>query len=80
MTAYSNGVAADAIEGVTWVKASASDSYANCVEIARLQDGQVAFRNSRFPSGPALVFTCSEMDAFLDGARKGEFDRMIGQN
>ncbi|MGW5677905.1 DUF397 domain-containing protein [Streptomyces sp. NPDC003860] len=72
---YGNGVAADAIEGVAWVKASASDAFNSCVEIAQLGD-HVAVRNSRFPGGPALVFTRSEFAAFLDGAEKGEFARM----
>ncbi|MFI7100888.1 DUF397 domain-containing protein [Streptomyces sp. NPDC050161] len=76
MVHYGNGVAADSIEAAAWVKAEASDPVGNCVEIARLDGGEVAFRNSRFPGGPALVFTRSEMAAFLDGARKGEFDRM----
>ncbi|MFI9051546.1 DUF397 domain-containing protein [Streptomyces sp. NPDC053427] len=74
MAEYGNGVSASAIEAVTWVKAKASDPYHDCVEIARLDDGEVAVRNSRFPDGPALVFTRSEVAAFLDGARKGEFD------
>ena len=30
-------------------------------------------RNSRDPDGPALVFTGAEWDAFLGGARDGEF-------
>ena len=30
-------------------------------------------RNSRHPDGPALVFTRAEWDAFLGGARDGEF-------
>ncbi|CAL9635689.1 hypothetical protein SUDANB120_06199 (plasmid) [Streptomyces sp. enrichment culture] len=71
-----NGVAADSISGVAWRKASASDTFEACVEVARLGDGEVAFRNSRFPAGPALVFTRPEMLAFLDGAKKGEFDGM----
>jgi hypothetical protein len=73
MGMYDNGVAASSIEGTAWVKATASDSFNNCVEIARLADGEVAMRNSRFPHGPALVFTRSEFAAFLDGAGRGEF-------
>jgi hypothetical protein len=38
-----------------------------------LSDGSVAMRNSKFPNGPALVFTSSEFAAFLDGAGSGEF-------
>ncbi|MFE7272551.1 DUF397 domain-containing protein [Streptomyces sp. NPDC057623] len=76
MGGYVNGVAADSIDGADWVKASASDAYADCVEVARLGENEVAMRNSRFPGGPALVFTCSELRAFLSGAAGGEFDTL----
>ncbi|MGI5484923.1 DUF397 domain-containing protein [Streptomyces lavendofoliae] len=75
-TSYSNGVSAHTIKEAVWVKARASDAFNNCVEIARLEHGEVAIRNSRFPQGPALVFTRSEIAAFLDGAQRGEFDGM----
>lgn len=78
MAGYENGVRADSIEGAVWVKATASDAYNDCVEIAKLPQGGAALRNSRFPEGPALIFTPSELAAFLDGAKKGEFDGMPG--
>lgn len=63
-----------------WQKAIASDS-GNCVELARSEDtdlhigdGQIAMRNSRFPDGAVLVFTKTEIAAFLNGAKAGEFD------
>ncbi|MFC9856273.1 MULTISPECIES: DUF397 domain-containing protein [unclassified Streptomyces] len=74
---YDNGVSADAITGVTWVKSSLSDGIGgNCVEIARLTEGHVALRNSRDTSGPALVYTSGEWNAFLQSAKDGEFDGM----
>jgi len=45
------------------------------VEVAFLASGEIAMRNSRHPSGPALIFTSSEWDAFLGGAKDGEFSR-----
>lgn len=48
------------------------------VEFAVLDDGQVAVRNARDPEGPVLVYTPDEISAFIDGARKGEFDDMVG--
>jgi len=33
----------------------------------------MAVRNSRFPDGPALLFTRAEWDAFLKGALDGDF-------
>jgi hypothetical protein len=62
--------------GVTrpWVKSSYSGpTGGNCVEVAFLADGEVAVRNSRDLDGPALIFTSGEWDAFLAGARDGEF-------
>ncbi|MCJ0868688.1 DUF397 domain-containing protein [Streptomyces sp. AP-93] len=73
---YENGAPAHSIAEAVWVKARASDAFNNCVEISRIGDGGVALRNSRYPEGPALVFTRSEILAFLDGAVKGEFDGM----
>jgi hypothetical protein len=32
-------------------------------------------RNSRYPSGPALIFTAAEWDAFIGGVADGDFDR-----
>jgi hypothetical protein len=59
-----------------WIKSSFSGpTGGNCVEVAFLADGQVAVRNSRYADGPALVFTGAEWDAFLSGARGGEFDQ-----
>jgi Domain of unknown function (DUF397) len=56
-----------------WMKSSYSGPQGNCVEVSYLADGQVAMRNSRHPSGLALVFTGAEWEAFLRGARDGEF-------
>lgn len=60
--------------GARWVKSSYSGpTGGNCVEVAFLANGQVAVRNSRRPSGSALVFSAPEWDAFLNGAKDGEF-------
>jgi hypothetical protein len=62
--------------GAAWTKSSFSGpTGGNCVELAHLYGGQVAIRNSRHRSGPALLFTAAEWDAFLAGAKSGEFDR-----
>jgi hypothetical protein len=58
-----------------WVKSSLSFSNGNCVEVAELPGGLVAVRNSRDPEGAVLTFTQGEWEAFLGGARLGEFDR-----
>jgi hypothetical protein len=58
-----------------WVKSSLSFSNGNCVEVTELPGGSVAIRNSKDPEGPVLRFTPGEWEAFLAGARLGEFDR-----
>lgn len=63
---------------LTWRKASASNPSGNCVELAALESGEVAVRNSRFPTGPTIVYTRAEIAAFLDGVRCGEFDDLAG--
>jgi Domain of unknown function (DUF397) len=80
MSSIHNGMDASALAGVTWIKSRHSGpTGGNCVEVAFLADGRIAVRNSRYPSGPALIFTRAEWDAFLGGAREGEF-RPAGQD
>ena len=62
---------------VTWRKSRYSSSLGNCVEVATLPEGSVAVRNSRHPDGPVLVYTRAEIDAFVRGAKDGEFDDLI---
>lgn len=57
-----------------WRKATASNPEGDCVELKRLGCGHVALRNSRDPLGPMVGFTPREIAAFLDGAKRGEFD------
>ncbi|WP_329416070.1 DUF397 domain-containing protein [Nocardia vinacea] len=47
-----------------WFKSSRSESGAKCVEVAWLDGGKVGVRDSKNPTGPALVFTPGEWDAF----------------
>ena len=57
-----------------WRKSKASGPYSdNCVEVAFV-DQAIAVRDSKHPEGPVLLFTQGEWDAFVDGAKDGEFD------
>jgi hypothetical protein len=69
-----NGVPSGELGEVQWRKSKASNPSGNCVEFASLPGGEVAVRNSRYPEGPALVYTRAEVAAFLVGVKNGEFD------
>ena len=77
MSDVRNGMSATkltALTGAQWVKSGRSGpTGGNCVEVAFLAGGRVAVRNSRHPSGPALVFPAGGWDAFISGARVGQF-------
>ena len=55
-----------------WVSASAC-SNSGCVQL-QPSNGAVLMRDSKDPDGPVLTFTTAEVAAFLDGAKRGEFD------
>jgi uncharacterized protein DUF397 len=61
---------------VIWRKAQYSVANGACVEVANA-GGMLAMRDSKDPDGPVLMYTPSEWRAFLDGAKKGEFDDLL---
>ncbi|PWI41692.1 DUF397 domain-containing protein [Streptomyces sp. ICBB 8177] len=78
MRQIDNGVRSTLIEGVVWKKSARSNPGGNCVEVAALPQGGFAVRNSRHPEGPALIYTRAEIEAFIGGAKDGDFDTLIG--
>jgi hypothetical protein len=55
-----------------WRKSTRSRAN-GCVEVG-LVDDQIAVRDSKDREGPVLIFTAHEWEAFLGGARDGEFE------
>ncbi|MDQ4011216.1 MAG: DUF397 domain-containing protein [Actinomycetota bacterium] len=78
MPQITNGMPAALLRSATWIKSRYSNPSGECVELAKLGNGEIAVRNSRHPGGPALIFTRAEMAAFIQGVEHGEFDEMAG--
>ena len=58
-----------------WTKAAKSTGNGSCVEVRRHGE-LIEVRDSKDRTGGILRFTAAEWDAFLDGARKSEFDHL----
>ncbi len=62
------------LDDARWIAGSRSGpDVANRVEVAFVGEA-IAVRDSQNPDGPALIFTPAEWDAFVGGAKDGEFD------
>jgi len=57
-----------------WRKSAYSATTGACVEVAELTGGHHAVRDSKDPSGPALIFTPAEWTTFTTAVRSGNFD------
>lgn len=63
------------LAGAQWLRAAqAEDSEGDHLEIAFV-GSHIAMRSSAQPDGPSLIFTPAEWEAFVLGAKDGEFDR-----
>ena len=60
---------------VKWVRANRCHATSDCLELARVGDA-IALRDSKKP-GFVLYYTVAEIEAFLDGAKRGDFDHLL---
>lgn len=59
-----------------WIKASASGGSGDCVEMRRNGVNVEVRDTKQGGDGPTLGFTKAEFAAWLDGAKRGEFDHL----
>ncbi|MGW8988730.1 DUF397 domain-containing protein [Streptomyces zhihengii] len=55
----------------TWWKSSASGTQSDCVEFARVAEQTAAIRDSKRPTGPALLVGHSAVGAMVDALKSG---------
>lgn len=58
---------------LNWRKSSYSGANGDCVEVAE-SEGRIAVRHSKEPEQGTLLYTRSELAAFIQGCKAGEFD------
>jgi hypothetical protein len=58
-----------------WFTSGRSGGGSDCVEVRYLEGGGVEVRNSKRPDAGSLQFTDTEFDAWVGGAKDGDFDR-----
>jgi hypothetical protein len=74
-----SGMPASGIQGVNWRKSRRSNPSGNCVELAELGGGAIAVRDSRQRSGPALIYSRTEIAILIGRVRRGTLDRPHGR-
>ncbi|MBH1938162.1 DUF397 domain-containing protein [Streptomyces sp. AV19] len=72
-----NGMPAADLGTEGWRKPWSGGNGGSCVEAMRLGDGRVALRQSTDPEGPALIYTHSEIETFIRGAKAGQADFLL---
>jgi Domain of unknown function (DUF397) len=77
MQVVRNGIPASSLSGADWQAGRRGDPEASRVELALLPGGSIAMRHSGHPGGPALIYTPAEIEAFIAGAKDGDFDDLI---
>ncbi|TLF74867.1 DUF397 domain-containing protein [Nocardia cyriacigeorgica] len=61
------------LSGARWFKSSRSSMGKECVEVAHLTHNHVGVRDSKNPTGPALIFTPTAWDSFTSTLQQQGF-------
>jgi hypothetical protein len=72
-SSYSDGTGQNCVEAApehAWFKSSYSDAGQNCVEAAHLTPTGIAIRDSKNPTGPALLLPASAWTTFVTHIRR----------
>ncbi len=73
----SRAVTSADVSQASWRKSTFSHLNGNCVEIGRLLPDRIGIRDTKDNgTGPVLIFTGAEWDAFIAGAKEGQFDNL----
>jgi hypothetical protein len=73
MAEPANGAGDLSLDHVLW-RTSTLCNNGTCVEVAFIDDGGVAIRDSKNRQGPVLQFASVEWEAFVGGIYRGDFD------
>jgi hypothetical protein len=76
-TSNGRSLTAPELEGAVWTKSSYSGGdQGQCVEVANVicTHKGIAVRDSKNPTGPALLITPEAFDSFVAAAQRGEFN------
>ena len=73
-----NGMPAAHLGTEGWRKPWSGGNGGSCVEALKLADGRVALRQSTDPEGPALICSHRDISVFIQGAKAGQADFLVG--
>ncbi|MGW0047691.1 DUF397 domain-containing protein [Nocardia cyriacigeorgica] len=65
------------LSNALWRKSTRSSATKDCVEVAFVGAGRVGVRDSKNPTGPALIFAPAAWDDFTAAVSGGAFDTAI---
>lgn len=63
----------------SWRKSSYSNPIGECVELIRLPGEVIGVRHSQHPNGSTLILPSTEIAAFIQKVKNGNFDTATGR-